>query len=189
MSAKSTPLFLSSSKDATGDSDETSFTVRLEPPLRISDTAKKVSAYIDSATVPYSFPNVTSTTGTVVVRMPLGTGQGNSGEITLTLPTGVYDLTEIAQQLNTAVNTYLHNNSYPILQGSWKYFDFGINATATATDKPNFCSLLPDFHKNRIQLTLNHDDSELDFGDTDTTLDDLLGFTSKCSRTSPNLQQ
>ena len=47
-----------------------------------------------------------------MVRMPLGVGQGNSGEITLTLPTGVYDLTEIAQQLNTAVNTYLHNNDF-----------------------------------------------------------------------------
>ena len=182
--ARSTPLFLSSSKDATGDSDETSFTVRLEPPLRISDTATKVSAYIDSATVPYSFPNVTSTTGTVVVRMPLGVGQGNSGEITLTLPTGVYDLTEIAQQLNTAVNTYLHNNGYPVLTGDWKYYDFGTNATVTATGAPNFCSLLPDFHKNRIKLTLNYDDSEIDFADNDTTLDDLLGFTSKCSRTS-----
>ena len=181
---KSTPLFLSSSKDATGDSDETSFTVRLEPPLRISDTATKVSAYIDSATVPYSFPNVTATTGTVVARMPLGAGQGNSGEVTLTLPTGVYDLTEIAQQLNTAVNTYLHNNSYPVLTGDWKYFDFGTNATVTASNKPNFCELMPDFHKNRIKLTLNYDDSEIDFADSDTTLDDLLGFTSKCSRTS-----
>jgi hypothetical protein len=121
------PLFLSSSRDESGDSDETSFTVRLQPPLRISDKATKVSAYIDSATVPYSFPNLTSSTAKVVVRMPLGAGYGNSGEVTLTLPTGVYDLTEIAEQLNSAVNTYLHTNGYPILTGDWKYYDFSTN--------------------------------------------------------------
>eukprot|EP01046_Picozoa_sp_COSAG06_P009626 COSAG06_NODE_505_length_14944_cov_17.290901_2_plen_457_part_00 len=178
------PLFLSSSRDESGDSDETSFTVRLQPPLRISDKATKVSAYIDSATVPYSFPNLTSSTAKVVVRMPLGAGYGNSGEVTLTLPTGVYDLTEIAEQLNSAVNTYLHTNGYPILTGDWKYYDFSTNTVVTATDKPNFCSFLPDFHKNRIKLILNHDDSEIDFADTDTSLDDLLGFTSKCSRSA-----
>ena len=57
---QSVPLFLSSSRDVTGDTDETSFTVRLSPPLNISDQAKKVTAFIDSATVPYSFPNVTA---------------------------------------------------------------------------------------------------------------------------------
>ena len=85
------PLFLSSSRGVTdNDGDETSFTVPLTPPLNISDQAKKVTAYIDSATVPYSFPNVTSSTGTVVVRIPLGAGRGHSGDVTLTLPTGVY---------------------------------------------------------------------------------------------------
>ena len=47
--------------------------------------------------MPYSFPNVTATTGKVVVRIPLGAGYANSGDVTLTLPTGVHDLTEIAQ--------------------------------------------------------------------------------------------
>ena len=96
---RSVPLFLSSSKDVTGDTDETSFTVRLSPPLNISDQAKKVTAFIDSATIPYSFPNVSSSTSTVIVRIPLGAGQGNSGEVPLTLPTGVYTLTEIALRL------------------------------------------------------------------------------------------
>ena len=63
----------------------------------------------------------------------------------LTLPTGVYDLTEIAEQLNGAVNTYLHTNGYPILTGDWKYYDFSTNTVVTATSKPNFCSFLPDF--------------------------------------------
>ena len=48
---QATPLFLSSSRDATNDSDETSFTCRLTPPLRISEKASKVSAYIDSAII------------------------------------------------------------------------------------------------------------------------------------------
>ena len=134
------PLFLSSSRDISNDTDETSFTVRLEPPLKISDQATKVSAYIDSATVPYSFPNVTQTTGEVVVRIPLGEGYGNSGEITLTLPTGVYDLTEIAQQLNSAVNTWLHNNHYPVLVGPWTYYDFSTGNVLTKANSPNFCT-------------------------------------------------
>ena len=179
------PLFLSSSRDISNDTDETSFTVRLEPPLKISDQATKVSAYIDSATVPYSFPNVTESTGKVVVRIPLGDGHGVSGNVTLTLPTGVYTLTEIAQQVNFAVNTYLHNNHYPVLTGSWEYYDFNTDTVATKTSVPNFCSFIPDFHKNRVVLTLNYDGSEIDFSpaQTSTTLDDLLGFRSKCHRT------
>ena len=182
---QSVPLFLSSSRDVTGDTDETSFTVRLSPPLIISDQAKKVTAFIDSATVPYSFPNVTASTGTVVVRIPLGEGHGNSGDVTLSLPTGVYTLTEIAQQLNNAVNTWLHNNHYPVLTGSWEYYDFSTDAIATKTSVPNFCSFIPDFHKNRVVLTLNYDGSQIDFSPaaTSTTLDDLLGFASKCHRT------
>ena len=45
---QSVPLFLSSSRDVTGDTDETSFTVRLSPPLIISDQAKKVTAFIQA---------------------------------------------------------------------------------------------------------------------------------------------
>ena len=44
----------------------------------------------------------------------------------------------------------------------------------------------PTFHANRVQLTLNYDHSPIDFDPTtgsDTTLDDLLGFTSLCERT------
>ena len=181
---RSVPLFLSSSKDVTGDADETSFTVRLSPPLNISDQAKKVTAFIDSATIPYSFPNVSSSTSTVIVRIPLGAGQGNSGEVPLTLPTGVYTLSEIAQQINEAVNAYLHSNHYPVLVGSWSYFDFNTGLLQTKAATPNFCSLLPNEHINRVELTLAYDDSEIDFADADTTLDDLLGLTSKCNRTA-----
>ena len=75
--------------------------------------------------------------------------------MTLSLPTGVYTLTEIAQQLNNAVNTWLHNNHYPVLTGSWEYYDFSTDAIATKTSVPNFCSFIPDFHKNRVVLTLD----------------------------------
>ena len=183
---QATPLFLSSSRDATNDSYETSFTCRLTPPLRISEKASKVSAYIDSATIPYSFPNLSATTSKVVVRLPLQSPvnpSADSGNVTLTLPTGVFNLTEVAEQLNLAANTWLHTNKYPVLTGSWQYYDFATDTVATKTGVANFCSLIPNFHKNRIELTLNQDNSEIDFSHTDTSLDDLLGFTSKVRRT------
>jgi hypothetical protein len=179
----SIPLFLSSSR-VSDSSSEAAFTQQLTPPLTIPDTAKAVRVYVDSATIPYSFPNVSSTTSKVSVKLPLGTSPSTqSGEVILTLPTGVYDLTEIAEQLNLAVNTYLHTNGYPILQGSLTYYDFRSDAVATKAGVANFCSLLPDFHANRIKLSLNYDHSSIDFGDSDTTLDDLLGFASLCERT------
>ena len=81
---QATPLFLSSSRDISNDTDETSFTCRLTPPLRISEQAKKVSAYIDSATIPYTFPNLDSSTSSVVVRIPLrnpSNPSADSGEV------------------------------------------------------------------------------------------------------------
>lgn len=182
----SIPLFLSSNRVSSSTS-EAAFTQQLKPPLSIPDGAKAVRCYVDSATIPYSFPNVSSTTSRVVVRIPLSTAPSTqSANVTLELPTGVYDLTEIAEQLNLAVNTYLHTNGYPVLTGSWEYYDFRSDAVATKADVANFCSLLPDFHANRVQLTLNYDHSAIDFDPTtgsDTTLDDLLGFTSLCERT------
>ena len=181
----SVPLFLSSNRVSSSTS-EAAFSQQLKPPLSIPDSAKAVRVYVDSATIPYSFPNVDSATAKVVVRIPLRSPVNpslDSGEITLTLPTGVFDLTEVAQQLNEAVNTWLHGNHYPVLTGDWAYYDFRADAVATKSDVPNFCSLMPNFHKNRVELTLNYDNSEIDFADTDTSLDDLLGFTSKCRRT------
>lgn len=182
----SIPLFLSSNRVSSSTS-EAAFSQQLKPPLSIPDGAKAVRCYVDSATIPYSFPNVSSTTSRVVVRVPLSTAPSTqSANVTLELPTGVYDLTEIAEQLNLAVNTWLHTNGYPVLTGSWQYYDFRSDAVATKTDAANFCSLLPDFHANRVQLTLNYDHSAIDFDPTtgsDTTLDDLLGFTSLCERT------
>jgi hypothetical protein len=182
----SIPLFLSSNRVSSSTS-EAAFSQQLKPPLSIPDGAKAVRCYVDSATIPYSFPNVSSTTSRVVVRIPLSTAPSTqSASVTLELPTGVYDLTEIAEQLNLAVNTWLHTNGYPVLTGSWQYYDFRSDAVATKADAANFCSLLPDFHANRVQLTLNYDHSAIDFDPTtgsDTTLDDLLGFTSLCERT------
>jgi hypothetical protein len=131
---QATPLFLSSSRDISNDTDETSFTCRLTPPLRISEQAKKVSAYIDSATIPYTFPNLDSSTSSVVVRIPLrnpSNPSADSGEVTLSLQTGVFNWTEVAEQINKAVNTWLHTNGYPVLMGSWQYYDFSADVVTT----------------------------------------------------------
>ena len=181
--ARSVPLFLSSAQTDGSVPNEGTFTQTLRPPLRIPDNARQVQVSIDSATVPFSFPNLTMDTAKVLVKIPLQTNPSTQTDVVvLTLPTGVYDLTEIAQQLNKAVNKYLHDNHFPVLYGDWTYFDFGANSVVTASDSPNFCNLLPNFHSNRVELTLNHDHSEIDFLHDTTTLDTLLGFRGVCTR-------
>ena len=66
----SIPLFLSSNRVSSSTS-EAAFTQQLKPPIAIPDSAKAVRVYVDSATIPYSFPNVSSTTAKVVVRIPV----------------------------------------------------------------------------------------------------------------------
>ena len=61
--------------------------------------------------------------------------------VTLTPPTGVFNLTEVAEQLNLAVNTWLHTNKYPVFTGSWQYYDFATDTVATKSGVANFCSL------------------------------------------------
>ena len=179
----SVPLFLSSALSSSSTS-EGAFSRQLTPPLRIPENAKRVSVSVDSATIPFSFPNLTATTAQVMVQIPKSTTPSTqTGLVALTLPTGVYDLTEIAQQLNLAVNTYLHTNGFPVLKGTWTYYDFATDSVKTAADVANFCTLLPNFHSNRVELTLNYDHSVIDFAHGTTTLDDLLGFTSRCERT------
>ena len=66
----SVPLFLSSNRVSSSTS-EAAFSQQLKPPLSIPDGAKAVRVYVDSATIPYSFPNVDTATAKVVVRIPL----------------------------------------------------------------------------------------------------------------------
>ena len=182
MPTSSVPIFLSSAR-FTSRTSEGAFTQQLQPPLAIPDTATKVRTYVESASVPFSMPNLDASTARVVVRMPLSTTPvTDSGEITLTLPTGVYDLNGVSARLNEAVNEWLHTNGYPVLVGDWRSYDYGSDEVKTTAAQPNFCELLPNFHSNRCELTLIYDGSEIDFADTATSLDDLLGFTSKCHR-------
>ena len=155
MPTSSVPIFLSSAR-YTSRTSEGAFTQQLQPPLAIPDTATKVRTYIESASVPFSMPNLDASTARVVVRMPLSTVPvTDSGEITLTLPTGVYDLNGVSARLNEAVNTYLHTNGFPVLVGDWRSYDYGSDEVKTTTGQPNFCELLPNFHSNRVELTLN----------------------------------
>jgi hypothetical protein len=68
-----------------------------------------------------------------------------------------------------------------VLVGNRNDFNTGLLQTKTAA--PKLCSLLPNEHINRVELTLTYDDSAIDFADADTMLDDLLELTSKCNRT------
>ena len=79
-------------------------------------------------------PNLDASTARVVVRMPLSTTPvTDSGEITLTLPTGVYDLNGVSAWLNEAVNEWLHTNGYPVLVGDWRSYYNHVHHASEAT--------------------------------------------------------
>ena len=66
----SIPLFLSSNRVSSSTS-EAAFTQQLKPPIAVPSDAKAVRCYVDSATIPFGFPNLDETTAKVVVRIPL----------------------------------------------------------------------------------------------------------------------
>ena len=71
----SVPIFLSSAR-FTSRTSEGAFTQQLQPPLAILDAATKVRTYIESASVPFSMPNLDASTARVVV---LGSSFGHDG--------------------------------------------------------------------------------------------------------------
>ena len=102
MPTTSVPLFLSSAR-VTSRTSEGAFTQQLSPPLAVPDTATAVRCYVESASVPFSMPNLDASTAKVVVRMPLSTA------------TGVYDLNGVSQRLNDCLPRRLGNPVVPLM--------------------------------------------------------------------------
>ena len=60
------PLFVSSAGEATQNG---STTIRFQQPLEIPAGAKDATVHVSTATVPYTMPNVTAETNTLVVTI------------------------------------------------------------------------------------------------------------------------
>jgi len=61
------PLFVSSAGEATQNG---STTIRFQQPLEIPAGAKDATVHVSSAVIPYTMPNVTAETNTLVVVLP-----------------------------------------------------------------------------------------------------------------------
>ena len=82
------PFFLSSAQGSNRSADGSSFSVRLNPPLRIPREALHTRVYCNQASCVYSFPNVTSSANKVYLSV--ANQEGLSQRYDLTVPPGLY---------------------------------------------------------------------------------------------------
>jgi hypothetical protein len=75
-----TQFFLSSAVSEDVNVGHTRFRVGLEPPMKIEGNSARM--FVHSATIPYTFPNITASNNQLIVDVGPGT-------TTITVPTGV----------------------------------------------------------------------------------------------------
>ena len=127
---------------------------------------KSARMFVHSATIPYTFPNITSANNALVC-------DAGAVSVTIQLDTGVYSLLDMQDAINSKVNAALHNAGQPLLQ----------DAAGTA----NFCVLTPDNQRNRVLITFSHLDTGCSFQDAASTMAPVLGFDQLIGFTAPVL--
>ena len=70
MPTSQVPLFLSSAVNHGIDAENVKFEVHMQPPLEIPGDLSSARVFCQSASIPYSFPNVTSENNTIVINVP-----------------------------------------------------------------------------------------------------------------------
>ena len=107
------PFFLSSATNHGANSSNTRFDVNLQPPLEIPNKATAARAFIHSATIPYTFPNVVAGKNTLRVQVPKDSNNDGTmdtvHDMTITIPPGIYTLNSATTDasdsgLETAIN-------------------------------------------------------------------------------------
>ena len=176
------PFFLSSATNHGINSTKTQFHVHLNPPLEIPDKAIAARAYIHSASIPYTFPNVVAGKNSLRVQTPLDANNDGTTDsfhdMTVDIPPGIYTLhdsdpSDGDSSLETAINNAVNERL--------THFTTDLRATTNpqgvvdTSGTPNFCTLTPNYALNRVQLKLNHTFSSVLWSHADTTLD-ILGF-------------
>ena len=187
-SQRQVPFFLSSVTNHGANSSNTKFDVHMNPPFEIPGEATSARAFVQTATIPYVTPNVVTGKNSLYVRIPIKDTDGDNvpdggRDVQISIPEGLYSLSgsdtaSLEDAINEAVNKQILDDvDTAVGVGEFMLQD-------AATKKPNFCTLTPNYALNRVQLTLNHPFTGINFTDARTTLD-ILGFTQNCLNEVP----
>jgi len=146
------------------------FEVHMQPPIEVPADVTSARVFVQSASIPYTTPNVTSSNNVILVEVPSDPTSDTTEELTITLPIGLYDIPQLERVFNHAVETAMqveHLPAFPSPTGS--------------TQALGFATFTPDFTTNRVVLTLNYNNSAILFSNSTSTFD-VLGFTQDVRR-------
>ena len=157
------PFFLSSAQGSNRSADGSSFSVRLNPPLRIPREALHTRVYCNQASCVYSFPNVTATDNAVHLSVK-DASTGVATRYDLTVPPGLYGGLEDIQAA--------------LAQSA---VEQGVPGVTDATTFGHFMQLTANEATSRVTLNLTTQDWSVLLdpdGDGDDLLLGLLGFAT-----------
>ena len=149
------PFFLSSAQGSNRSVDGSSFSVRLNPPLRIPRDALHTRVYCNQASCVYSFPNVTASDNAVHLSVK-DASTGVATRYDLTVPPGLYGGLEDIQAA--------------LAQSA---VEQGVPGVTDATTFGHFMQLTADEATSRVTLKLTTQDWSV-LLDPDGDGDDLL---------------
>ena len=157
-----TQFFLSSAVSEDVNVGHTRFRVGLEPPMKIEGNSARM--FVHSATVPYTFPNITVSNNQLIVDVGPSTA-------TITVPVGVYSLQDLEDAINEQVNAHMHTEGLALL--------------ADGAGKADFVKLEPNARLNRVEATFAHVGTGMDCSKTGSTLRTILGFDALIGYAEP----
>ena len=157
------PIFVSSAKASAASVGN--FEVNFQPALEIPSEAKSATVSVQQLTCPYNMPNVDASNNGLVVSVPSSNNTtfeadstGAARRITISVPTGLYDVDSLQAAINRAVNQ--HPVVSPLLKvdssSEHKVVNNdGSTGAAVAPDhEGDFLTLLPDYTANRLRIQL-----------------------------------
>eukprot|EP01043_Picozoa_sp_COSAG02_P038432 COSAG02_NODE_2963_length_7646_cov_10.941036_3_plen_388_part_00 len=157
-----TQFFLSSAVSEDVNAGHTRFRVGLEPPMKIEGSSARM--FVHSATIPYTFPNITASNSQLIVDVGPGT-------TTITVPVGVYSLQDLEDAINKQVNAHMHTQGLALL--------------VDGAGKANFVKLEPNARLNRVEATFAHVGTGMDCSSAASTLRTVLGFDALIGYSDP----
>ena len=161
---KETQFFLSSAVAEDVSPGHSRFSVTLEPPMKIQ--GKSARMFVHSATIPYTFPNITASNNTLVCDV-------GATSVALTIPIGVYSLADLQNAINEQVNAHMHTQGLALL--------------VDGAGKANFIAFTPNARLNRVEATFAHLGTGIDCSQATSTMRTVLGFTALIGYAEPTI--
>ncbi len=176
------PFFVSSASHHGRDENSRRFVLQLQPPMTIPAEATSARAFVHSATVPYTFPNVVAGKNTLRIGVPLDADFDGVVEVPTTkgfnvsIAPGIYtlDKDDTSNSLERALNEAIAHAVAADRGPDYATYEAGMHLV-DAQGVPNFLTLTPNFALGRVDLTLNHDHTNIQWTNAATTLE-ILGF-------------